>query len=336
MNIGGAREIRTRPCTARNLLPAIPSNCGRALRLASLYYSALKVAGLTAIARRLSSGGVILCYHNVIAGREADPSDRLGLHMPLAAFSRQMRWLAGTYQIVTLAELVSRVSNSGSLRGVAAVTFDDGYAGVFENAWPVLQDLDIPATVFVVADAPGRHERFWWDDPDVLRAYSPARRQHWLTTFRGDGATIRDSLAPARRPQAPPPPPWCKPATWPMITDAARSGLQLGVHSATHRSLPVLDELELQHEVVESREIIRSRSGVTPEFFAYPYGLWNERVRGAVRTAGYRAAFTLESGRQATTNDRWALSRVSVPARIEDAAFHAWTAGLNPRRGLDA
>jgi peptidoglycan/xylan/chitin deacetylase (PgdA/CDA1 family) len=308
------------------------------LRLASLYYSVLKVAGLTAIARRLSSGGVILCYHNIIAGTEADRSDNLGLHMPLATFSRQMRWLAGTYQIVPLAELIGRLSNRGSLRGLAAVTFDDGYAGVFENAWPVLRDLGIPATVFVVAEAPGRDERFWWDDPDVLRAYSPARREDWLTTLRGDGATIGDSLAPARRPlsRRPPPPPWCMPATWPTITDAARSGLQLGVHSATHRSLPVLDELELQHEVVESREIIRSRTGMTPEFFAYPYGRWNDRVRDAVRAAGYRAAFALENGHRATTTDPWALPRVSVPARIEDAAFHAWTAGLNPRRGRGA
>ncbi len=308
------------------------------MRLASLYYSALKVAGLTAIARRLSSGGVILCYHNVIAGTEADPSDSLGLHMPLATFSRQMRWLARTYQIVPLAELVSSVSSGGSLRGVAAVTFDDGYAGVFENAWPVLRDLGIPATVFVVAEVPGRDEHFWWDDPDVLRAYSPARRQDWLATLRGDGAAIRDSLALANSPPAnrPSPPRSCTPATWPTITHAARSGLQLGAHSATHRSLPVLDELELQHEVVDSREIIRSRTGVTPEFFAYPYGLSNDRVRDAVRRAGYRAAFTLESGRHAMTNDPWALPRVSVPARIDDAAFHAWTAGLNPQRGRDA
>jgi peptidoglycan/xylan/chitin deacetylase (PgdA/CDA1 family) len=94
-----------------------------------------------------------------------------------------------------------------------------------------------------------------------------------------------------------------------------------------------LDELELRHEVVESREIIRSHTGVTPEFFAYPYGLWNERVRDAVRAAGYRAAFILESDRHATTTNPWALPRVSVPARIDDAAFHAWTAGLNLRRG---
>jgi len=308
------------------------------LRLASLYYSALNVAGLTAIARRLSSGGMILCYHNIIAGTEADPSDSLGLHMPLATFSRQMRWLAGTYQIAPLGALVSRICNRESLRGVAAVTFDDGYAGVFENAWPLLRDLGIPATVFVVAEAPGRDEHFWWDDPEVLRAYSPARRDDWLTALRGDGAAIGSSLALADRPPAnrPSPPPWCAPATWPTIAEAARSGLQLGVHSATHRSLPALDDLEVHHEVVESREIIRSRTGVTPEFFAYPYGLWNDRVRDVVRTAGYRAAFTLEDGRHATPTDPWTLPRLSVPARIGDAAFHAWTAGLNLRRGRGA
>jgi peptidoglycan/xylan/chitin deacetylase (PgdA/CDA1 family) len=304
------------------------------LKLASLFYRALKVSGVTAVARRLSNAGLVLCYHNIVAETDANSSDTLGLHMPLATFVRQMRWLARTYQIVPLAELVSRRANGGSARGLAAVTFDDGYCGVFENAWPVLRDIGIPATVFVIADAPEREERFWWDEPEVLRAYSPARRQEWLTTLRGDSAAIGNSLACADSPPARRQPlAWRRHATWPTIIEAARSGLQLGVHSATHRALPVLDEAELQDELVKSRELISNRTGVTPEFFAYPYGLWNDRVRDAVRAAGYLAAFTLEQGPYTTITDPWALPRMSIPARIEDAAFHAWTAGLNPRRG---
>ena len=300
------------------------------MRLTSLCYAALKVSGLTALARQLRGGGVVLCYHDVVPGTAASPWDGQGLHMPLPTFERQMRWIAANYEVVPLDEFVDRLSRGGPLRGVAAMTFDDGYAGVFEHALPLLRHLRIPATVFIVAEAPARDEGFWWDQPDVLGTLTPARRRRWLTQLRGDGATIVRSLDPARSTAKPPR--TYRPADWPTITEAVRSGLRLGVHSNTHRSLPTLDEVELRREVVESRNVITRHTGVTPEFFAYPYGLWNDRVRRAVRAAGYRAAFTIDPGHNAATADPWLLSRVNIPAGIDDAAFQAWTAGLTFRR----
>ncbi len=300
------------------------------MRLTSLCYAALKVSGLTALARQLRGGGVVLCYHDVVPGTAASPWDGQGLHMPLPTFERQMRWVAANYEVVPLDEFVDRLSRGGPLRGVAAMTFDDGYAGVFEHALPLLRHLRIPATVFIVAEAPARDEGFWWDQPDVLGTLTPARRRRWLTQLRGDGATIVRSLDPARSTAKPPRS--YRPADWPTITEAVRSGLRLGVHSNTHRSLPTLDEVELRREVVESRDVITRHTGVTPEFFAYPYGLWNDRVRRAVRAAGYRAAFTIDPGHNAATADPWLLSRVNIPAGIDDAAFQAWTAGLTLRR----
>ncbi|MGH7521338.1 MAG: polysaccharide deacetylase family protein [Gemmatimonadales bacterium] len=300
------------------------------MRLASLCYNTLRVAGVTKLARQLASGGVVLCYHNVVATMESGTASQLGLHMPLAAFERQMRWLADHYAVVPLEEVVDRVLRGGSLRGVAAITFDDGYAGVFDHAWPLLQKLGLSATVFVVADAPGRNDGFWWDHPDVLRAQTPARHKRWLTALEGDHVAIVHDVAPTRRPWQPPT--WSRPAAWQAIADAAASGLHIGVHSATHRSLPTLTDADLHREVVESRDIIQRRVGVTPMFFAYPYGLWNDRVRRAVQSAGYGAAFTLEADRGVKRTDAWALPRVNVPASIEQAAFEAWAAGLSLRR----
>ena len=298
------------------------------LMLASLGYATMKLAGVTTVARRLSRGGVILCYHNVTPDADAGPWRGLGLHMPFSAFARQVRWLAASYEVIPLEHVVDRLASGGSLRGTAAVTFDDAYTGVFEHAWPLLRDLGLPATVFVVARAPGQGTDFWWDHPAVLRAYSPARRQHWLTVLRGDGATIVESLAPARSTARPPPS--CRPAGWKAITDAIKSGLRLGVHSATHRSLPALDERDLRREVVESRDVITRRTGVTPEFFAYPYGLWDPGVREAVRYAGYRGAVTIDFGLNGRGADPWALRRVTVPAAITQPAFEGWVSGLRP------
>ena len=300
------------------------------MKLGSLCYRALRVSGLVALARRLHAGGVVLCYHNVVADRDAGSANALGLHMSRTNFERQLRWLAGTYGLVSLEEFVGRREGGAPLRGVAALTFDDGYAGVFEYAWPLLQALRVPATVFVVANAPDRDEAFWWDHPGVLPLLSDARRDEWLTQLRGDRAAILQAAGAANGPDHLPRA--CRPAGWDTIAAAASGGLGIGVHSATHRSLPALNASELRAEIVASRETVTHHTGVTPQFFAYPYGRWNERVREAVRAAGYRAAFALDRGADSGAASNWSLRRLNVPAGIEDAAFQAWTAGLQPRR----
>jgi len=298
--------------------------------LSSLLYAGLGAIGLPALARRLRDAGVILCYHNVVGGTTAAPKGEPSLHLPVNAFERQMRWLARHYQVVPLVDLIGRLEQRRTLRRLAAVTFDDAYLGVFQHAWPVLRELQIPATVFVVANAPTGGEPFWWDHPAVQAAATPQRRDAWLSELRGNGVAILRSLAPAVDAALPNDQ---KPADWTTIARAAQAGLTLGVHSRTHRALPTLSDAELEDELVSSREVIARETGTAADVFAYPYGAWNRRVREAVRAAGYRAAVTLDYGlnRAGAGADPLALSRVNVPAGISDAALEAWLAGLRLR-----
>ncbi len=296
--------------------------------LSRLVYPGLGVFGLPALARRLRNAGVILCYHNVVDEGAVTRGGEPSLHLPVHAFQRQMRWLVRHYQIVPLSDLVGRLEQRRPLRHLAAVTFDDAYLGVFQHAWPVLRELQIPATVFVVANAPTGGEPFWWDQPAVQAAATPQRREAWLSELRGNGAAILRSLAPAVDPALPNDQ---KPADWRTIARAAQAGLTLGVHSRTHRALPTLSDGELEDELVRSREVIARETGTAADVFAYPYGAWNRRVRESVRAAGYRAAVTLDYGLNRPGADPLALPRVNVPAGISDAALEAWLAGLRLR-----
>jgi len=202
---------------------------------------------------------------------------------------------------------------------------------VFDHAWPVLRALDIPATVFVITSAPAGSRVFWWDHPDLQRADSTERRHRWLEGLRGDGQAILQDLGlePPRLT-----PPSRRPADWNSLVRAARNGISLGVHSATHRTLTQLSDAELVGELVTSREVLAENTGTMPEFFAHPYGLWDERVRRAVRAAAYRGACTLDYGLVVSGADPWSLPRVNIPSRMRPAAFEAWTAGLSLRKML--
>ena len=103
------------------------------LSLASVCYNALRITGVTTVARRVTNGGVVLCYHNVVGSTRRAATSPLGLHMPLATFRRQMLWLREHYAVVPLDELVRRLVRGKSLRGVAAIL--QGYHPGFFHAY---------------------------------------------------------------------------------------------------------------------------------------------------------------------------------------------------------
>lgn len=292
------------------------------------YYGGLRAFGLPRLMRRARDAGVLLCYHNVLPPRHADGVGAAAVHLAFERFAEQVDWLVARYAIIPLQEVVSRVLAGRSLRGTAAITFDDAYQGVFQHAWPLLRSLGLPATVFVVADRPDRQDAFWWDHPDIGCHNGAGGRERWLTELEGDAARIEATLGLAPSDTLPRS---HRPGGWESIAAAASQGLAIGVHSATHRSLPRLGDSELEREIVGSRHRIAARLGRDPHWFAYPYGLWDARVRDKVHDAGYHAAVTLDYGLVQRGADPWALARVNVPSGIGLDVFEVWVAGLHPR-----
>lgn len=75
------------------------------------------------------------------------------------------------------------------------------------------------------------------------------------------------------------------------IASLASAGADLGSHSMTHPDLRKLDDARLDHELTESKRLIEESTGRECSTFAYPFGLYDDRVVAAVRRAGYRMAF---------------------------------------------
>ena len=74
-------------------------------------------------------------------------------------------------------------------------------------------------------------------------------------------------------------------------SELAAAGVELGSHSLTHPDLRKLDDTALVFELVESNAAVERITGRPCRSFAYPYGLYDERVVHAVAAAGYELAF---------------------------------------------
>ncbi len=67
--------------------------------------------------------------------------------------------------------------------------------------------------------------------------------------------------------------------------------MELGSHTLSHPDLRALDDAELEHELVGSKQAIEELTGEPCPTLAYPYGIYDERVVRAAGEAGYELAF---------------------------------------------
>ena len=223
-----------------------------------------------------------LVYHRVCADNEHFSSDYA---VRQSDFRRQMEYLVTRgYTAVGIEDLLTGMDAPlPGPPGRVLITFDDGYRDNFERAFPVLQDLGLPAVIFLVADFSRRTN--WWDQPIGI---PEARLLH---------------------PDE--------------IREMAAEGMEFGSHTLTHRSLPGCSEEDLSRELVESREHIAAITRTPVRTFSYPYSHVDERVKRAVRQSGYACAFAVNSGPLTPATDRWEIRRVNVTSAAHGSRFNA-------------
>lgn len=189
-------------------------------------------------------------------------------------FREQLRRFAALgYTTPKLADVLAR--RNGTVEGNAKpllITFDDGYLDTFELALPALREFGFTAIVFIVADFSRRTN--WWDAPKHIPE------------------------APLMEPE--------------HILELKRNGIEIGSHGLTHRSLPMLNDDDLAYELERSKDLTEALLGEPVQYFAYPYGEVDERVKLATIRAGYACAFASNSGPFSFHADPFEIRRVLV------------------------
>jgi peptidoglycan/xylan/chitin deacetylase (PgdA/CDA1 family) len=129
---------------------------------------------------RVLGGALILGYHRISAVQD----DVYEVCVSPENFARQMESLRKYVHPISLSKLVQGLKEGFLPPKSVAVTFDDGYADNFYAAKPILEEYDIPATVFICTGYMGRE--FWWDELErlVLSSRADPRALH-LRVGRG-------------------------------------------------------------------------------------------------------------------------------------------------------
>lgn len=123
------------------------------------------------------------------------------------------------------------------------LTFDDGYASVYEQAFPILQAYKMSATVFIAA--------------------SSNKFQSADTSFASmNGRTM---------------------LSWRQVRELHKYGIEIGAHTVTHPDLTRLAPAHARTEILRSQSILQEALGAPVVSFAYPFGRFDRNAYEIVK-----------------------------------------------------
>jgi peptidoglycan/xylan/chitin deacetylase (PgdA/CDA1 family) len=153
-----------------------------------------------------------------------------------------------------------------------AVTFDDGFVSVLENALPELERRNIPATFFIPTGSLG-------GPPAWIKAASPARHERVLSAEQLAGLKDHRLLA-------------------------------IGSHSISHPNFLKLDPAQARRELEQSKAQLETILCHKVGLFSFPHGAYDSQTIDLARAAGYDRVFTINPGNAFTGPDNFVIGRV--------------------------
>lgn len=213
-------------------------------------------------------------------------------------FRQQMLHLKRNYHIVRFGEDWNALDSDA-----VAVTFDDGYFDNLEYALPILEELEVPATVFVSTGTLGQDKELWWDELErlVLRGHGIPQSfrladdefgcewdtstwEHRKNAYGALHYLMKNVADPDKRER------WLmqlwdwrrlsrmpRKESLTLSPDGCRklsaSGMiSIGAHTVSHPSLARLDGKLQEHEIRRSIDALSEITGEKVTLFSYPFG----------------------------------------------------------------
>lgn len=122
--------------------------------------------------------------------------------------------------------------------------------------------------------------------------------------------------------------------TWEEVAALGSSGVTVGSHSLTHRSMARLTADEIREEGQRSKELIEAKIGKEVTSFAYPFGMRRDEsplTEKILAECGYSSIFISQHGTIRRDSNPLRLPRIKV-----EAGEPLWMFKLLCRGGMDA
>ena len=250
----------------------------------------------------LIPGIYVFLYHDItpnLTGNLMDSKVGTDTH----TFETHLNYFKKNFRMISLREAVKLLASAEPLaERYGVITFDDAYRNIIENAVPLLDEKNIPATIFVchnpatgkkgiwrqrlallldlkgknALDAFKRNLKLYYLSMDDVFNWSKENYSRKLETIIDD---IWDDLKMGREDLG-------QYATYEDLRVLENVRYEFGSHTISHPVLSRISLSDAREEIAMGHQLVESGLQKKLFFFAYPFGCphhWNNACEGYIR-----------------------------------------------------
>lgn len=237
---------------------------------------------------------LVLFYHRVNLKKK----DYHQLCVSSKNFREQIRYLKKHYLLARFEEDWNQLDSDA-----VVITFDDGYLDNLQFALPILEEFQVPATIFVSTGTMNQQKELWWDELEYLLLnedhipiyfqledgefgyrWDTSTREYRENCYKSIHHLMKNFVGPGKREE------WMKQLWyWRGLEPEARKEnltvskeqcmtlaqskmISIGAHTVNHPSLAVLSRSEQKKEIESSIITLSNILEKQIILFSYPFG----------------------------------------------------------------
>ncbi|MGN4126472.1 polysaccharide deacetylase family protein [Lysinibacillus sphaericus] len=217
-----------------------------------------------------AKGVTVINYHSF-----GDYKEVANINITAKLFREQLKMLKDSgYTTITEEQLIAYLQGHGRIPEKSVfLTIDDGYESVYKIAYPILKEMGMQATLFVIVNdveaglRKGVPMLNWqqikeMSDSQIIQIGNHTYDLHW----RGNKDAPKHEA---------------------MILNVTKDGKAL---TNEGRQRYILEDVTKAHQLIEKH------TGKAPTSFAYPYGVYDRIAEQAVKEAGYLIDYSTQGG----------------------------------------
>jgi peptidoglycan/xylan/chitin deacetylase (PgdA/CDA1 family) len=268
----------------------------------------------------------VLNYHRVDdVTRSGFDSYAPNVSATSSEFIHQINFIQHHYNVITCEHLSAWLRGERKLPPHSAlITFDDGYADNYVQAFPILRAKNLPAIIFLTTDHIGNGKPLYWDYVAYCFVHSQKKSvnlplqgpvswngaveqkliiKQWIERIKQlpepEKRRAVSELADVMEVVIPDDAFLGLYLSWDQVREMSQKGIEFGSHTTGHPILTRIPILQVKSELAGSKQKIEMEIQKPVIGFAYPNGGitdFSPTVMDAVRDSGYKVAFSLMGG----------------------------------------